>query len=71
MPITIHSPLSGRIVSLCAEPQAAVALGDALLIVESMKMEIPIEAEGAATIARFLVAVGDEVSEGQAVVELQ
>lgn len=71
MPTTIQSPLSGRVVSLCAEPQSAVASGDALLIVESMKMEIPVEAESSGTIVRFLVAEGDEVSEGQALVELQ
>ncbi|MPN37607.1 hypothetical protein SDC9_185127 [bioreactor metagenome] len=71
MPTTIQSPLSGRVVNLCAEPQSAVASGDALLIVESMKMEIPVEAESAGTVVRFLVAEGDEVSEGQALVELQ
>ncbi|MBF5005346.1 acetyl-CoA carboxylase biotin carboxyl carrier protein subunit [Diaphorobacter caeni] len=71
MPTTISSPLSGRVVSLCVEPQSSVASGDAVLIVESMKMEIPVEAESAGTVARFLVAEGDEVTEGQALVELQ
>ncbi len=68
---TIHSPLSGRVVALCAELQSAVAPGDPLLIVESMKMEIPVEAESAGKITAFLVAEGDEVAEGQALVELQ
>jgi len=68
---TIHSPLSGCVAALCVEPHSTVAAGDPLLIIESMKMEIPVEAEGSGKIMRFLVAEGDEVSEGQALVELQ
>ena len=45
MPTTIKSPLSGRVVTLCADAQSTVASGDALLIIESMKMEIPVEAD--------------------------
>lgn len=71
MPTIIHSPLSGRVASLCTQPQSAVASGDALLIVESMKMEIPVEAECTGVVVKFLVEVGDEVSDGQALVELQ
>ncbi|QNP47422.1 acetyl-CoA carboxylase biotin carboxyl carrier protein subunit [Diaphorobacter aerolatus] len=71
MATILKSPLSGRVVTLCAELQATVASGDALLIVESMKMEIPVEAEGSARVAKFLVDAGDEVTEGQPLVELQ
>lgn len=71
MPTILKSPLAGRVVALCTEPQIAVASGDALLIVESMKMEIPVEAEGSGTVVRFLVNVGDEIAEDQALVELQ
>jgi len=67
----LKSPLSGRIVALCAEPQSSVAPGDTLLIVESMKMEIPVEAEASGKVAKFLIEVGDDVTEGQALVELQ
>ncbi|QIL71085.1 acetyl-CoA carboxylase biotin carboxyl carrier protein subunit [Diaphorobacter sp. HDW4B] len=71
MPSTLKSPLSGRVVSLCVEPQSTVSAGDAVLIVESMKMEIPVEAEGSGKVAKFLVAEGDEITEGQPLVELQ
>lgn len=71
MPFTLQSPLAGRIVSLCVEPESSVAAGDAVLIVESMKMEIPVEAEGAGKVVKFLVAEGEEVAEGQPLVELQ
>ena len=71
MPSTLKSPLAGRVVSLCVEPQSSVSAGDAVLIVESMKMEIPVEAEGSGKIVQFLVAEGDEITEGQPLVELQ
>ena len=47
-----------------------VAAGDVLLILESMKMEIPVEAPRDATVRRILVAEGDQVEEGQGVVVL-
>ena len=71
MPSTLKSPLAGRVVSLCVEPQSSVSAGDAVLIVESMKMEIPVEAEGSGKVAKFLDAEGDEITEGQPLVELQ
>jgi biotin carboxyl carrier protein len=38
--------------------------GDTLVILESMKMEIPVLAESAGTVARLAVAEGDVVQEG-------
>ena len=41
--------------------------GDTLVILESMKMEIPVLAPVAGTIKEFLVKEGDVVQEGQTV----
>jgi biotin carboxyl carrier protein len=41
-----------------------VADGDTLVILESMKMEIPVLAETSGTLARLAVAEGDVVQEG-------
>jgi biotin carboxyl carrier protein len=68
---TLCSPLAGRVVAHCTAPDDAVSAGDPLLIVESMKMEIPVEAEARGTVARYLVEVGEEVAEGQPLVELR
>ena len=38
--------------------------GDTLVILESMKMEIPVLAEGTGTLAKLHVAEGDVVQEG-------
>jgi acetyl-CoA carboxylase biotin carboxyl carrier protein len=38
--------------------------GDTLVILESMKMEIPVLAEGSGTLTRLAVAEGDVIQEG-------
>ncbi len=48
----------------------AVAEGDTLLILESMKMEIPVMAPCAGTVAALLVAEGELVEEDQPLVRL-
>ncbi len=68
---TLCSPLAGRVVAHCTAPNDSVSAGDPLLIVESMKMEIPVEAEGGGTVVRYLIEVGAEVAEGQPLVELR
>ena len=45
----------------------SVQAGDAIIIMESMKMEIPIEARAAGTLTRLLVKEGDSVTEGEVV----
>lgn len=47
-----------------------VAEDDDLLILESMKMEIPVEAEAAGTVTEIAVAEGDSVAEGQPLVTI-
>ena len=44
-----------------------VADGDTLVILESMKMEIPVLAEGDGTVSSLSVAEGDVVQEGDVI----
>jgi biotin carboxyl carrier protein len=44
-----------------------VAEGDTLVILESMKMEIPVIAEGPGTVSELRVAEGDVVQEGDVI----
>ena len=48
----------------------SVAAGDTLVILESMKMEIPVFAEEAGTVRRVSVTEGDVVQEGDQIVVL-
>jgi acetyl-CoA carboxylase biotin carboxyl carrier protein len=45
--------------------------GDTVVILESMKMEMPVEAEDEGTVKQILVAEGQAVSEGDVLVELE
>lgn len=45
--------------------------GDELMILESMKMEIPVEATASGTVTRIEVAEGEGVSEGAVLVALE
>lgn len=66
MPIhRIESQVSGTVWKVERQTGASVADGDTILIIESMKMEIPVDAPGAGTLRELLVAEGDTVTEGQ------
>jgi acetyl-CoA carboxylase biotin carboxyl carrier protein len=48
-----------------------VADGDTLVILESMKMEIPVVAEGAGLLIRLAVAEGDVIQEGDLIAVIE
>lgn len=66
----VRSEVSGSVWKLEVAPGQAVAEGDTLLIVESMKMEIPVTAPGAGVVRELLVAQGDPVVDDQVLVLL-
>jgi acetyl-CoA carboxylase biotin carboxyl carrier protein len=47
-----------------------VAVGDTVVLLESMKMEIPVLAEVAGTVAAVKVGTGDVVQEGDVLVSI-
>jgi biotin carboxyl carrier protein len=47
-----------------------VAVGDAVILLESMKMEIPVLAEHGGTVAAVKVGAGDVVQEGDVLVTI-
>ena len=49
----------------------AVAEGDTVAILESMKMEMPVEAEDEGTVKEIVVSEGQAVSEGDTLVILE
>ena len=67
---TVCATVSGRVVQCTASEGDQVQAGDEVVKIESMKMEIPVEAETSGRITKWLVQEGDEVQEGQALVEL-
>jgi acetyl-CoA carboxylase biotin carboxyl carrier protein len=66
----VQSEVAGNIWKIEVEVGQMVAEGDALVIVESMKMEIPVEAPAAGRVLVIRVKEGDPVAEGAVVVDL-
>lgn len=66
----ITSPLHGRIISLAVKEGQVVNIGDALLTIESMKMENSICAPMKAIVGRLLVSANEQVSDGAELVQL-
>ena len=69
-PPQILSPMPGKVLQVLVHPGDRVAVGDGLLILEAMKMEHRIVAEGAATVAAVHVADGQMVDGGAVMLEL-
>jgi acetyl-CoA carboxylase biotin carboxyl carrier protein len=69
--LRIKCEVAGRVARIEAAAGASVARDDAILIVESMKMEIPLFAPAAGVIRSILVAEGDDVAEDQEAVLLE
>lgn len=67
---TIQSPVSGSVLRIEVQVGDKVSAGQTLAIIESMKMEIPVEAEAAGTVTVLHVQAGDHVDEDAAVVEI-
>ncbi len=66
----LASPVTGSIWKLVSEVGDTVAEGQELLVVESMKMEFPLEAPHAGVVAAIAVAEGDHVKAGDHVISL-
>ncbi|MFN2466389.1 MAG: biotin/lipoyl-binding carrier protein [Candidatus Dormibacteria bacterium] len=63
----VKAELVGNLWKITTEVGQQVEEDDTIMILESMKMEIPITAPSAGTIKEFLVKEGDVVQEGQTV----
>ena len=67
----IHAEMVANVWKFVATEGDTVADGDTLVILESMKMEIPVLAEGSGTLAKLAVAEGDVVQEGDLIAVIQ
>jgi urea carboxylase len=66
----VRAEITANVWQVRTEVGAVVAEGDELVILESMKMEIPVAAPSAGTVAEVRVAPDDNVQEGDVVVVL-
>ena len=67
---TITSEMAGTLVEYSVKEGESVKVGDAVAVVESMKMEVPLVSKVAGKVSRLLKSPGDFVNEGETLVEL-
>jgi len=63
----VVSDIAGKVWKIAAPAGSKVAQDDAVLILESMKMEIPVPAPRAGTVIEIYFAEGEVVGEGDVV----
>ena len=68
---TLNSEVAGTVWKIVAKAGATLEEDDPVLILESMKMEIPALMPDDGTVLRILVGEGDMVSDGQPLAEIE
>lgn len=65
--IEVRSEVTGKVWKIEASVGSRVDADEPMMIIESMKMEIPVCSEEGGTVVELLVAEGDSVEDGQVV----
>ncbi|MBA2513018.1 MAG: biotin/lipoyl-binding carrier protein [Solirubrobacterales bacterium] len=67
----IEAHITGTVWKIEVKVGDSVGEGDTVVILESMKMEMPVEAEDEGTVSKIVVEEGQSVSEGDTLVVLE
>ena len=71
MPEEIKAHITGIVFQITAHTGDRVQAGDPVIVLESMKMEIPVEAPRAGSVKEIRVQVGETVQDGDVVAILE
>jgi biotin carboxyl carrier protein len=71
MPEQIKAHITGVVFQIAAKAGDRVGAGDPVIVLESMKMEIPVEAPRAGVVKEINVQEGQTVQEGDTVAVLE
>ena len=67
----VEAHITGTVWKIECQVGEQIEEGDTVVILESMKMEMPVEAEDEGTVKEILVQEGQSVSEGDTLVVLE
>ncbi len=67
----VEAHITGTVWKIEVEVGDTVVEGDTVVVLESMKMEMPVEAEDEGVVKEIKCAEGDSVTEGQTLVVLE
>ena len=67
----VEAHITGTVWKIECQVGEQIAEGDTVVVLESMKMEMPVEAEDPGVVTEILCAEGQSVSEGDTLVVLE
>jgi geranyl-CoA carboxylase alpha subunit len=67
----LRAPFNGRVIAVMAQAGGSVALGDSLLVLESMKLEHALSASRAGVVEAIHAEAGQQVATGQVLVTFE
>jgi pyruvate carboxylase subunit B len=68
--VEVTAKMPGAVVKVIAAPGARVSAGDTIVVLEAMKMEVPVKAPRDGTVSAIHVSVGDQVQAGHVLAHL-
>jgi acetyl/propionyl-CoA carboxylase alpha subunit len=68
---SLNAPMPGRVIKILVEEGDSVDAGDALMVMEAMKMEHAIKAPAAGTVTKLYYKIGDMVEMGKKLAEVE
>jgi biotin carboxyl carrier protein len=66
----VRADMVANVMEIYVTQGSQIEIGDTIVLLESMKMEIPVIAEEAGKVSRIAVSVGDVVQEGDLLVSI-
>jgi biotin carboxyl carrier protein len=68
---TVMSPMPGKVTKILVQAGAEVKAGQAVLVMEAMKMEYTLKSDIAGTVENISCTVGEQVALGKALVKIK
>ena len=68
---TVRTEITGKVWKVTATPGQSLAEDDPIVILESMKMEIPVPAPVPCKLVEIVVSEGDAVTEGDIIAHIE
>lgn len=67
----VQATMAGTVLQVLVKEGERVEAGQDVVVLESMKMEVPVQAEQGGTVQSVKVAIGDFVNDGQELIALE
>ncbi len=67
----VTANMAGTVIQVLVSAGDEVSAGQDVIVMESMKMEVPLQAEAAGKVQEVKVSIGDFVNEGDTVLVLE